>query len=238
MDLSTNEKLHPYETAFSRVLGAFLVHMMTQVGHFMQAILNIAGASSPRLLDQIRMDFKMEHLKEEFIEIQDAWRTGDLAGVIDGIIDVIYVAVGMLVEMGVSQELAFEEVQEANMRRVSGLSKRGNDNDAIKPPGWKPPNHTHHILAMAAVTRMSPLAFEILRMKTLRGQKYNQGTVKRAEHFPFGDTGHAQMMWIKAIRLRSMIEGGNATREELDESIVDMGAYLEFWYEEHHGGVR
>lgn len=238
MEVGTRDPRYPHETAFSRVLGAFLMHMMSQVDRFQQKILGIVGATSPRLLDCVRMDFKMDHLREEFTEIREAWRIGDLAGVVDGIVDVQYLAAGMLVEMGVSQELAFEEVQEANMRRVSGLSKRGNNNDAIKPPGWTPPDHAQHILAMAAVTRMSPMFFEALRIKEERGARYNQGTVRRAEHFPFGDPGHAQMMWIKAIRIRSDVEGGNATHEQLDEHIVDMVNYLSFWWEEHHGGVR
>lgn len=60
------------------------------------------------------------------------------AGMIDAIVDTIYVAIGAAVQMGVDLDPFFEAVHAANM------TKRGGPTDLngkkLKPLGWRPPD--------------------------------------------------------------------------------------------------
>lgn len=74
----------------------------------------------------------------------------DLAGMADALVDIVYVAKGTAVMMGLGEvwpEL-WAEVQRANMAKERGVGKRGNLVDCVKPIGWLPPDHAS-ILARA-----------------------------------------------------------------------------------------
>jgi len=60
-------------------------------------------------------------------------------GVADALADVIYVALGTAYRMGLPFDEIWGAVQAANMRKVRGLTKRGNKVDAMKPAGWVGP---------------------------------------------------------------------------------------------------
>ncbi len=64
----------------------------------------------------------------------------------DSLIDLVYVAVGTAYTHRFPFNDGWRKVQEANMskERVErpGQSKRGSGFDVIKPPGWKPPDHS------------------------------------------------------------------------------------------------
>jgi predicted HAD superfamily Cof-like phosphohydrolase len=78
------------------------------------------------------------------METEEAYDVDDLVGVADGLIDLIYVAIGTLQLMGVPVAEGWREVQRANMtkERVAKAedSKRGHAWDIKKPEGWEPPN--------------------------------------------------------------------------------------------------
>ena len=83
------------------------------------------------------------HLAEEMNEFADAVEAKDLPGVVDSLIDWMYVAYGLLRCLGVRDVYdIFMGVHRANMRKVrpksSKESKRGFALDAVKPAGWKP----------------------------------------------------------------------------------------------------
>lgn len=59
--------------------------------------------------------------------------------VIDGLCDLIYVAEGCAVEMGIDLEPHQDEVQRANMAKVGGPVRE--DGKRLKPEGWTPPDH-------------------------------------------------------------------------------------------------
>jgi predicted HAD superfamily Cof-like phosphohydrolase len=64
-----------------------------------------------------------------------------LAEVIDGGIDLIVVTLGLLLNLGVDVQAAWDEVLESNMAKVgpNGLRLR-HDGKILKPPGWRAPN--------------------------------------------------------------------------------------------------
>jgi len=64
--------------------------------------------------------------------------------VFDGLIDLVYIALGMAYRMGLPFHEGFKRVHEANMRKVRAQtpedSKRGSTLDIVKPDGWEPAN--------------------------------------------------------------------------------------------------
>ena len=81
---------------------------------------------------------------EELTEIEAAYEASDLPGVLDGLIDLVYVALGTGVCMGLPWAAAWEEVHRANMSKVRGANASRDLSthavDLIKPPDWRPPD--------------------------------------------------------------------------------------------------
>lgn len=61
----------------------------------------------------------------------------DLAEVIDGLCDVLYVVFGTAVALGVDLQPFFDEVHRTNLEKANG--PRRADGKIMKPPGWEPP---------------------------------------------------------------------------------------------------
>ena len=105
----------------------------------------IERLEKPDFLDEEHMDFRLKFLREELQETEDAYYSKDLEETIDGLIDLIVVAVGTLDLMGVDGQLHFNEVHYCNMTKEvvknADESKRGFHIDLKKPEGWIPPNH-------------------------------------------------------------------------------------------------
>lgn len=86
--------------------------------------------------DQARIDLRMTVCSHPH------W-AADLEKTIDGACDMIYVATGLLVSLGVDVEAHMREVCAANNRKFPG-GKAITDNSTgkyLKPQGWKGPDH-------------------------------------------------------------------------------------------------
>lgn len=103
----------------------------------------------PRLLDPEDQEYREKFLGEELSELGEAYRAGDLAGVIDALQDLIYVAAGTGLMMGVPPKLwqeLWNDVQRANMAKERATSaadprsKRAHSLDVVKPAGWRAPD--------------------------------------------------------------------------------------------------
>ena len=83
-------------------------------------------------------------MKEELAEFYTAMEKYDYEGMVDALIDLVYVAKGTAVMMGFQWGLHFQEVHGANMKKERGHNpaRPEQEEDLIKPEGWKPPNHT------------------------------------------------------------------------------------------------
>lgn len=117
-----------------------LVDMHEMVERFNRQVLDLPIPERPKMLEGPRKDWFLGAAKEELSEFELATSAADQA---DAIVDLMYFALGRLVEMGVAGRAAFEEVHAANMRKVRGqLSKRPNSlgYDGLKPPGWRAPD--------------------------------------------------------------------------------------------------
>lgn len=107
----------------------------------------------PTMLDDNRGPFRRRFMHEELDEFRKACDIGDLDGAVDACIDLMYVTMGALGEMGVLIQPTWDEVQQANMRKQRGKrSKRPGAQgfDAIKPDGWIGPSHADYLTITSA----------------------------------------------------------------------------------------
>ena len=112
----------------------------------------------PRDLQKFRQKFLSEELGEYFSHVDLAYRalevsfldeaeiTHHLEEMLDGLVDLVYVAVGTAYLHGFDFAEAWRRVHAANMTKVraqsAAHSKRGSTHDVVKPPGWEAPSHT------------------------------------------------------------------------------------------------
>jgi len=120
-----------------------IVSMATDVGRFLRDLAGITPPVRPRCLSADRFEVRMNHLREELEETVLTQKKGDVAQVADGLIDLVYVALGTLLEMGFTPAAMFHEVHAANMRKERGSTgkrKAEDAHDVLKPAGWTPPD--------------------------------------------------------------------------------------------------
>ena len=94
------------------------------------------------------MDLRIGMLSEEYTETLHAYRDRDPEELIDGLIDVIVIAIGTLDIVGVDVDRAWNSVLKANMAKEVGV-KPSRPNplglpDLIKPDGWNGPDHSEN----------------------------------------------------------------------------------------------
>lgn len=73
----------------------------------------------------------------------------------DALIDLVYVAMGTAVMMGLPWQQLWDDVQRANMSKVRGMTKRGHAIDVTKPEGWVGPK-TEEILNLYGYDPTAP----------------------------------------------------------------------------------
>lgn len=130
----------------------------------------------PELLSEDRATFREGFMQEELDEFRKANRAGDLDGSVDACIDLLYVTVGALGEMGVLVQPTWDEVQRANMAKMrGGLSKRPGSKgfDAVKPDGWRAPSHADY-LTITSEDVQTILAIRRGEAKVVLGQRPEQ----------------------------------------------------------------
>jgi predicted HAD superfamily Cof-like phosphohydrolase len=86
-------------------------------------------------------------LQEELDEFKRAVDSQDLEEQVDALVDLVYVAKGTALMLGVDWDRHWEEVHRANLSKERGVTKRGAKVDLVKPPGWRPPDHYELLLA-------------------------------------------------------------------------------------------
>lgn len=104
----------------------------------------LPSSDQPALLTPELFSFRSQFLQEELDEFILAHLQGDLAGCLDALVDLVYVALGTAYLMNLPFDKAWEAVHTANMQKVRAArpsdSKRHTSFDVIKPPGWKAPD--------------------------------------------------------------------------------------------------
>lgn len=114
------------------------LHSMT--ARFAEEVLGLPIPVEPSRLDPVRKRWASAAMHEELAEFLQA---DELEDELDALLDLVYFALGRVVEMGILPGPAFEAVHQANMTKRRGeLSKRPGSlgYDAVKPEGWEPPD--------------------------------------------------------------------------------------------------
>lgn len=94
---------------------------------------------TPQKLDSSRAEKRYKWMLEELDEFIEA---EDMTEQADAMIDVIYFALGTLVEMGIMPDELFEIVHAANMDKLweDGKPHYSVDGKTIKPANWEDPH--------------------------------------------------------------------------------------------------
>jgi predicted HAD superfamily Cof-like phosphohydrolase len=94
--------------------------------------------TTPTLITPARAAARAAWMREEVQEFIDAQNIYDQA---DAMIDLMYFALGTLVEMGVPPTPLFDIVHQANMQKLwaDGKPHYNADGKTIKPEGWQNP---------------------------------------------------------------------------------------------------
>lgn len=113
-----------------------------QVKEFHEAFNHEVGTKL-KTLDVTRKIARCSWMREEIGEYMDA--DGNIVEEIDAMLDLIYFAMGTLVEMGVDDpQKFFDIIQSANMNKLwsDGKPHYREDGKVIKPKGWVAPETT------------------------------------------------------------------------------------------------
>lgn len=170
----------------------FLLGLLEDVKEFHLKVTGMPMPFSPQMLTGERRLKRGEFLDEELQEFGDATSTADQA---DALVDLIYVALGGLLEMGIHPGEAFKLVHDANMKKVGGANKRGSQYEAAKPAEWKAPDWGTHLNDRGVYRGLKPrkkilllgygrhgkdTVAEILR--DTRGYRFTSSSFTCAEH--------------------------------------------------------
>ena len=65
-----------------------------------------------------------------------------------------------------------------------------------------------------------------------KGEDYNANTIQLAEYFPFKDKSYQQMLHMKVLRMRSLLDKGSAPNfDSMLDSVYDLLNYAVFYLE-------
>lgn len=113
--------------------------MYDDIEEFHEHVLNLEKPTQVGIISDEFILERTRFLNEEVEEFTITGMSGDMVGVADALADIVYVALGTAWQMGLPFQDIWNVVHNANMKKVRGVTKRGNKNDAAKPPGWQSP---------------------------------------------------------------------------------------------------
>ena len=97
---------------------------------------DIHVAERPSVPDAKTMVLRERLIQEEFDELKEAMKAGNLPGIAKELADLLYVVYGTAVSYGIDMAPVFREVQRSNMSKVGGYKRE--DGKWVKPPTYSP----------------------------------------------------------------------------------------------------
>lgn len=237
--------------------AAIAARMLAKVAEFNREVVALPIPETPQVLGEQRLTWANAALQEELKEFNDAVDAGDVLEAADALIDLVYFALGRLVEMGVPAVAVMDEVQRANMDKQQGeLSKRPGSmgHDAVKPAGWRAPDHAWLLGFSLADVRelvslraeraereaMSPVWLELQALREAKGKDYNDVPGGRDAYFPYGHFSYAHMLQTKNLRVQSLLaamqKGRQVNFEGLYDTVKDLVNYGTYYAEAMRDG--
>lgn len=98
--------------------------------------MGIPVAEKPTMLTAERAELRCGLIDEEAGEFREAAENGDWLEMVDALVDLLYVTYGAAVEMGVDLAPFYDEVHNANVRKVPGQG----GGKSVKPTEWLAPD--------------------------------------------------------------------------------------------------
>ena len=98
--------------------------------------------TKPQFPDDKTMQLRLDLIKEELSELEDAMKTKNLKEVADALTDILYVTYGAGYAYGVNLDKCFKEVQRANMSKLGEDGKPifNESGKVMKGPNYSEPN--------------------------------------------------------------------------------------------------
>jgi len=99
-------------------------------------------SDTPKIMQLERAKARYSWMQEEIDEFIEATKNNDIYEQVDAMIDLIYFALGTLVEIGIPPNEIFNIVQNANMSKLweDGKPRFREDGKVIKPSHWQDPH--------------------------------------------------------------------------------------------------
>jgi NTP pyrophosphatase (non-canonical NTP hydrolase) len=95
---------------------------------------------TPGHLTKRKLDERVRFLQEELDELRAACERQDLAAQADALVDLVYVAKGTALMLGLPWNDLWREVQRSNMAKVRRETRHGDHKVGVmKPENWQPP---------------------------------------------------------------------------------------------------
>lgn len=168
-----------------------------QVDDFNLDILGLPVPEKPTMLQGPRKDWALTALREEVDEFADAETVEEQ---MDALGDLMFFAAGRFTEAGVAAHPVIAEITRANMSKERGsLSKRPGSMgyDAVKPDGWKAPEHVLRPHKRAAKPKIVVVGYAghgkdtvANRLASRHGFDYKASSMYCAEHIIFPKMYH------------------------------------------------
>lgn len=197
-------------------------NMYRQVEEFNNKVIGIHAPEEPTMLYRDRQEFALTALNEEVGELKEAFADGDISAAADALVDLIYFALGRLMEMGVPVQNIWDDVHFKNMMKRKGDKGRGTATDAIKPEGWVSPDHKW-------ITAIPKPFQEAAAVRQRKGEDYRSGDIKMSDYFPFKRLSYFTMINTKNLRLKSLLTTEKEPKHEsIRDTLVDMLNYCCF----------
>ena len=98
--------------------------------------------TQPNFPDKKTMELRLDLIKEELSELEDAMKTKNLKEVADALTDILYVTYGAGYAYGVDLDECFKEVQRANMSKLGedGKPIYNDQGKVMKGPNYTKPD--------------------------------------------------------------------------------------------------
>ena len=97
---------------------------------------DIHVAEHPSVPDTKTTALRERLIQEEFDELKEVMKAGNLPGIAKELADLLYVVYGTAVSYGIDMAPVFREVQRSNMSKVGGYKR--DDGKWVKPPTYSP----------------------------------------------------------------------------------------------------
>lgn len=109
---------------------------------FWHKTFGVPVGDKPAMINTERVKLRLELIREELRELEEAFESGDLVAAADACADLEYVVLGTAAELGLPHDAIFDEVHRSNMSKVwdDGTVHYRADGKVLKPPTYSPAN--------------------------------------------------------------------------------------------------